>query len=65
MAFGPRPDPSRPRTLGERLDFRLELDDQTLEALDSQHRELAERVAGLAGAVALLERLLLGTEVAR
>ena len=51
--------PAVPPTLGQRLDDRLGLDEQTFEALDNQHRQLAARVASLAAAVARLEALVL------
>jgi hypothetical protein len=65
MAFAPNPDPSRRCTIGERLDFRLELDCQTFEAMGAQLEEQQQRIAGLERAVAVLEALIVGTEVAR
>jgi hypothetical protein len=49
-----------PLTLGQQLDARLVLDDQTVDALDDQHRRLAARVKALENTVAMLEGLMLG-----
>jgi len=46
-------------TLGQWLDARLELDEQTFEALDNQHQQLAAWVSCLAATVARLEALVL------
>ncbi|MGO9078704.1 MAG: hypothetical protein ACLQDY_06630 [Streptosporangiaceae bacterium] len=53
-----------PPTLGERIDAQFEMDEQTFEALDRQHRALADRVAALEVTVRLLRSLALGSEAA-
>jgi hypothetical protein len=51
--------PVAPLTLGQQLDARHVLDEQTFDALDNQHQQLAARVADLAATVAMLEELVL------
>jgi len=51
--------PAVPPTLGQQLDARHELDEQTFDALDNQHQQLAARVADLAATVAVLEAMVL------
>ena len=51
--------PARFLTLGQQLDARHELDEQTFDALDNQHQQLAARVADLAATVAVLEAMVL------
>lgn len=61
MPLGASPEPGRELTLGERLDLRAELDEQTFEAMGGQLEEHKARIAALEGTVALLGALLLGT----
>jgi hypothetical protein len=65
MEFIVNPDPAHPPTIGQRIDSQLALDEQTFEALDAQHRQLAARVDGMAATVAMLEALIIGPAAER
>jgi hypothetical protein len=56
----PDPDPARKPSVGQLIDSRFELDDQTFEALSTQHTRLAARVSALESTVAVLEGLVTG-----
>jgi hypothetical protein len=58
--YAASPDPERKPSIGEQLDARLMLDEQTFQAMGGQLEEQRARIAALEAAVAVLEALLLG-----